>query len=46
MPMPIANTPADTSYCACSSLKIACCIAVPPRPPYSFGQVMPAHPFS
>ena len=44
MPMATVNTPADTSNRACSWLKIRCSMGVPPRPPYSLGQVMPAQP--
>ena len=44
MPMAMANTPLDTPKRACSWLKIAPSIERPPRPPYSVGQVMPAHP--
>ena len=40
------KAPTETSNLACSSLKIACCMPVPPRPPYSWGSVMPAHPSS
>ena len=44
MPMPTENTPADTSNAACSWLKIIASIDDAPRPPYSFGHVMPAQP--
>ena len=44
MPMEIMNAPFDTPNCACSWLKITCSIDLPPRPPYSLGQVMPAQP--
>ena len=40
MPMEIMNAPLDTPNCACSWLKITCSIDLPPRPPYSLGQVI------
>ena len=43
-PMPTANTPTATSNFDCSWAKMRCCQPAPPRPPHSFGQVMPAHP--
>ena len=36
--------PAGTSKRDCSSFQIICWIGVPPRPPYSAGQVIAAQP--
>ena len=44
MPMPTMNGPVATSRFTCSCVKIVFWIDVAPRPPYSFGQVMPAQP--
>src|SRR6266542_6065527 len=44
IPMPTANTPTSTSKRACSRAKMRACAGVPPRPPYSLGQAMPAQP--
>ena len=46
IPRPIRNTLCGTSYSASSWFQMICCIGVPPRPPHSFGQVMPANPAS
>ncbi len=44
MPIAMAKTPLDTPWRACSWLKITDSIGLAPRPPYSRGHVMPAHP--
>src|SRR5438874_10485734 len=44
MPTVDATKPELTRHCACSSAKIDASRAVPPRPPYSTGHVMPAQP--
>jgi hypothetical protein len=46
MAMPTAKAFTLNPSLAASSVKIACSLAVPPRPPASFGQVIPAHPLS
>src|SRR5436190_10567688 len=44
MPTVDATKPELTRQCACSSAKIDASRAVPPRPPYSTGHVIPAQP--
>src|SRR5580765_4201251 len=46
MLMPTANVAPNAPTRAVSSAKIAASLAVPPRPPYSTGQVMHAQPSS
>ncbi len=46
MAMPTAKAFTLSPSRADSSVKIACSLAVPPRPPASFGQVIPAQPWS
>src|SRR4051812_24690536 len=46
MPIATEKAPTFTPYRLCSWVKIACCSGVPPRPPNSFGHVMPAQPCS
>ena len=46
MPIPAVNTSGGVRTRASSCRKIVLCIEVPPRPPYSTGHVMQAHPAS
>ena len=46
MPIATMNTPLDTRNRDSSWAKIRACAAVPARPPYSAGHVMPAQPWA